>query len=164
MSWIRKLLGRNEPDAKFVRNWFAEKASRGRPAPPSQIDLRTLTRASNDKWIESICTDPTGLYTTQHALSGLGAFYRRLFDTLKSKHGVDSRGFLDVVEVHLGAACPGCGSGLTGDAIANLATMQMTRSITIGGGGFEKLVQGECPNCPGTDYLLLWQGGDRRAG
>jgi hypothetical protein len=138
--------------------WFRYTEKRGAPLPPSSIILDDLTIYDGENWITMISDDPHGIKAARIRLSNLSKTINQLRKSIRLRYELDDDAVVEILHRHLGAACPGCRGGLTGEMILTLATYQETPTIILSDTRVAKLMDGQCPFCSMKSYLLIWQG------
>lgn len=145
-----------------VRNWFTDPSKRGGPNAPSDFSLDEIPRSSPEEWSTSVADDPLVVLCTEANVSELGRISHLLFEKIKIRHDLDSRDAVKLFDEYLGAACPKCYGGITGNMLQMVGAGSNMAAVAGGGDGFQRLLNGQCGTCDSRTYRVVWHGDKNR--
>jgi len=138
--------------------WFKDSSKRGGPKSPSDFDLFEIPQYSLQEWAHQVSSDPQRVQCTILPISDLGSVTRVLFDVIKDDHDITSADAVNVFDEYLGAACPKCFGGLTGNLLQTVSASSNAAGVIGGGDAFQRILSGRCASCNSDTYYVVWYG------
>lgn len=140
--------------------WFKDPTQRNQPYGPSEFDLFSIPSYPLDEWADEVISDPWEPQCTKVNISNLGSVTKTLFDKLKEEYGVKSSMAVPIFNTYLGAACPECFSGLTGELLQTVESYKSAAGAVLMGNSdnIERIMNGKCIFCSSNRYYVVWHG------
>jgi len=138
--------------------WFKDPAKRGGPHSSSDFDIFEIAQYSLQEWANNVSIDPHCVQCTVLPISDLGDVTRTLFDAIKRDHNITSEDAVNIFDEYLGAACPKCLGGLTGNLLQTISTYSNAAGVIGGGASIQHILRGRCANCESDTYYVIWHG------
>lgn len=138
--------------------WFNDPSVRGGPHSPADFNLFELPRSFLDKWAYCVAAEPRQARCTVLRIRNIASVTHTLFDAIKANHQLDSRDAVALFDEYLGAACPKCFGGLTGNLLQTIATASSAGTFVGGGAQLQRILSGRCASCESEEYYIVWHG------
>lgn len=143
-----------------ARKWFTEPSNRSMPRSPSDFNLFDIPQYSLESWAKTISTDPYNVHYHIIKIGDLGNVTRSLFEVLKNKYTITTTEAVDIFNNYLGAACPECLSGLTGELLQTIESSKSMRGSVFldNSSDIQCILNGTCAYCNSKEYYIIWFG------
>ncbi len=138
--------------------WFKNSSKRSGPRPPSDFDLFEIPQFSLHEWAHQVSLNPQSVLCTKLPISDLEDVTRTLFEVIKKDHDIKSADAVNVFDEYLGAACPKCFGGLTGNLLQTISASSNLAGVVGGGDDFHRIQSGRCASCDSDTYYVVWHG------
>jgi hypothetical protein len=138
--------------------WFKDASTRRGPNTPSDFNLFEIPLYSLDEWARRVSAEPHRAQCTALSISNLGRVTKTLFAAIKRDHALTSGEAVKLFDKYLGAACPKCLGGLTGDVLQMVSAGVVSAGVVGGGAQFQRILAGRCANCESDTYYVVWHG------
>jgi len=138
--------------------WFKNASMRGSPHLPSDFNLFEIPCYLLDEWTHRVSGEPHRLQCIDVAVRDLSLAVQQLFGAIKKEHGLEASPAVALFDRYLGAACPKCFHGITGNALQMAAGLSQMNSVVGSGPALQRILGGRCPTCESDHVYLVWHG------
>jgi len=145
------------PNESPGKNWFQSSASRAPALAPDQIDLGTVKLIPSKQWLYAVSNCPWQLRATQISNHEIGTISSKLANRVSYNAELEHDKVALLLNEYLGAACPKCLGGITGEICQMLSAMKNAGGV-VSSPEIAKLLEGKCPHCDNDESILIWKG------
>ena len=148
------------PSSSAAGEWFKDASLRNGPKSPSDFDLFEVPVYSIEKWAQTVSLEPWNVHCCVVKIDKLGGITKKLFCILKEMYSIKSSEAVPIFNKYLGAACPECFGGLTGEILQTVESYKNSAGTVILGGesGVQRILEGSCASCRSKKYYIVWHG------
>jgi hypothetical protein len=150
-----------------AKRWFAGDSYRRPPASRDTFTSSDFDPILFGSWRQVVCLNPQrSPVVTAMRIDDLGTVAARLYEAFKHLYQLTSAQAVEIFDRYLGAACPKCWGGITGELLGSLGVWQNNPNILISpeDTAVQRLLDGLCPHCDSRYYYVLWFGEEAAVG
>jgi hypothetical protein len=157
--WDR-LLGRRvrSGGSHVARDWFTNPSKRAPPRSPQDFDLFQIPRHGLPEWVKGVATKPLAARCVVLGVEDMPSAPRTLYNEIKQLYGLTPDEACALFDQYMGAACPRCFAGITGNVLQSFSAMSAAKLVIGAGGAVERLLSGRCHSCESKTYCVVWFG------